>query len=161
MASLESGMRTEWQRFVGELIERTQKKLLVWRGAGREDLPEVGDDERIGSCYIATLNERLVRVYDSRKEAGGSPGIYNIYDSIVEGNLPARSRRPWTRSIHLEITTEDGRNWWGFPSMSISSDLFDAVARQSANVEEFVRGVLSEAPSASGLTSPGPNDHND
>lgn len=142
MANLEQGVRDDWQRFISALIERTQKGTIDWQDAADNDIPELDDDKIVGPCFTTTLNEKRLRLYEIRHEVSDLGAYFS--STALADYLPARSRRPWAKTIVLELAATEGGNWWRFPSMTITRDLFDAVSRQSARVDEFIQSILRE-----------------
>lgn len=127
--------REQWVKFIASLLEKTQNNELIWRTAGRTDVPEIAGNEVIDAVFVAAVADRLIRIYQRKYERSES----NSYLELTSGRGST-----WRTETVIEIADPSQQVWARVPTGSGASDLYAAVQKQVVQIDDFLLTYFGE-----------------
>jgi hypothetical protein len=117
--------RNKWIVLVTELLRATQQMEIRWKRV--EPGWVGGPDEQVAQAYEASFRGKKFRLYKFAREVL-EPGVSGL-------------ERMWDRGVKLEFIGERGEPLFEVPRVAGVSDLLNAAAYQTADIDEFLNSL--------------------
>lgn len=114
-------------QFITKLTKETLKKNITWDDYLPNSIEGLSDEKIISKIYLTNVKESNLRLYQ-----------YQFQNSLDEYEWF------WTTRIRLEIIDSFGYRLYEFGYDYALSDLFDAVTKIKANVDDLIDNFLQE-----------------
>ena len=114
--------------FINKLTKETLKGNILWNIVNHKGI-ELPHDEKVTSkVYTATVSSKKIRVYEYQ---------YKHYVDEEEWL--------WKRRARLEMIDDNSERLYEFEYDYSLYDLFNSIAKMTANVDDFINNFLNSA----------------
>jgi hypothetical protein len=127
---------------VKRIMKATLQEEVKWEAFEIPEDEYKADQTYVQPAYRAEYNGRVLKIYRVRQREM----VLDVPPSSIGVSGPTQDdfREKWVQSTVLEITDPKTGGRWQFPDRSALDDLYAAVQRKTAGVDEWMDDVLGE-----------------
>lgn len=129
--------KDKFVRLIAKLLELTQEQKIKWRTVKNTQNSDPSMTKIIGAIFETDYKFKKLRIY--KRERNNTDDNRNYISFIAQFEKPS-----YTDTIILGFTDEQGNIVWSFPQVSGVRDLYEAVAYQVAEVDDFINDILKD-----------------